>query len=414
MAQFKPPASTLVGMLWLVSCTAAAGEETVDRNLSLSGFGTLGVVHSSEDRADFGSSIFVPHGAGHTRQWSPEVDSRLGAQLIGAFTPELSATLQLIAEQRHDGEYVPHVEWANIKYQITPQLSIRFGRTALASFLVSDFRKVGYANPWVRPPGEVYGLVPVANSDGVDASYKLQRGNFVHTLQGSYGQTKVKLAAGGVTKGRNQWVVSDTIESGPVTLRIAYLQAYVSNDGLHALFDTFRQFGPRGVALAEQYDPNDKKVTFVGAGGAYDPGDWFVMAEWGNVNFRSAIGERTAWYASAGYRIETFTPYITYARTMANSNRSDPGLNIAEQPPQQAGAAAGLNAALNGLLATNPVQQAISAGARWDFMKNVALKLQYDHNNLGAGSAGTLGNLQPDFQPGGTVNLFSATLDFVW
>jgi hypothetical protein len=50
---------------------------------------------------------------------------------------------------------------------------------------------------------------------------------------------------------------------------------------------------------------------------------------------------------------------------------------------------------------------------RWDFMQSVDLKLQFDHTRLGAGSAGALTNLQPDFVRGGTVNLFTATLDFV-
>jgi hypothetical protein len=53
-------------------------------------------------------------------------------------------------------------------------------------------------------------------------------------------------------------------------------------------------------------------------------------------------------------------------------------------------------------------------GARWDFMKNVDFKVQVDHMRLGAGSPGTLGNLQPSFQTGGTVNLISATVDFVF
>ena len=66
------------------------------------------------------------------------------------------------------------------------------------------------------------------------------------------------------------------------------------------------------------------------------------------------------------------------------------------------------------MLASLPVQQTVSAGARWDFMANVALKLQYDHMNMGVGSAGVLGNVQPGFQTGGTVHLFSASMDFVW
>jgi hypothetical protein len=44
----------------------------------------------------------------------------------------------------------------------------------------------------------------------------------------------------------------------------------------------------------------------------------------------------------------------------------------------------------------------------------VDLKLQYEHISLGAGSAGTLTNVQPGFQPGGALNVFSAAVDFVF
>jgi hypothetical protein len=47
-------------------------------------------------------------------------------------------------------------------------------------------------------------------------------------------------------------------------------------------------------------------------------------------------------------------------------------------------------------------------------MKNIDLKLQFDHINLGKGSAGTLINIEPGFQRGGTVNLLSISMDFVW
>jgi hypothetical protein len=51
---------------------------------------------------------------------------------------------------------------------------------------------------------------------------------------------------------------------------------------------------------------------------------------------------------------------------------------------------------------------------RWDFTKNFDFKLQCDHTRLGPGSPGTLINTQPGFRPGGTLNLFSATVDFVF
>jgi hypothetical protein len=74
----------------------------------------------------------------------------------------------------------------------------------------------------------------------------------------------------------------------------------------------------------------------------------------------------------------------------------------------------GLNAALNSFLGTLAAQKAISIGSSWDVIKNVDVKVQYDHINLGAGSAGTLINLQPDFQRDSTVNVASVVIEFVW
>jgi hypothetical protein len=87
---------------------------------------------------------------------------------------------------------------------------------------------------------------------------------------------------------------------------------------------------------------------------------------------------------------------------------------VSALPPYLAGPATGLNAALNAILASNGAQNTISVGSRWDVMKSVDLKLQYDHIDLGKGSAGTLTNVQPGFKPGDTVNLLSITIDFVW
>jgi hypothetical protein len=85
------------------------------------------------------------------------------------------------------------------------------------------------------------------------------------------------------------------------------------------------------------------------------------------------------WYVTAGYRIAAFTPYLTVAQIKAE-------------------------------------QDSVSAGVRWDFKKNVALKTQYDHLRIGSdsGNTGRLKNVQSDYQPGGKVNVFSLAVDFVF
>ena len=393
---------------------SADKKESTHPQISISGFGTLGVVHSSEDEADYTSSIYKPNGAGHTHNWSADVDSLLGVQLNAAFTPELSAVLQIIAEQNYDDTYRPHVEWANIKYDFTPDFSVSVGRVVMGSFLASDYRKVGYAYTWVRPPGEVYRLMPVTKNDGITASYRMHFGEATNTVQLLHGGLDIKNIFGAEDKARDQWGLFNTFEYNALTLRVSYLQNNLEVGGTEALFDAIRQFGPQGVAIADRNECNGKRYKLASIGASYDPGDWFVMSEFGRLNSDCFIGDQSGWYVGGGYRIGKFTPYLTYARSKAESRVSEPGLSLTGLPPFLIGPAIGLNAANNAILNSIPQQRTIAVGTRWDFMKNTALKIQYEHTRMDDESAGPLQNFQPGYEPGGHVNLFSATIDFVF
>jgi hypothetical protein len=137
------------------------------------------------------------------------------------------------------------------------------------------------------------------------------------------------------------------------------------------------------------------------------------MGEWGRSRSESFIGVTTGWYVSGGYRIRKFTPYLAYAQVTERVT-SAPGLSLSGLPATVAPIAAALNSGLNASIASRPVQYTSSIGVRWDFMKDFDLKLQFDRMNLGAGSVGTLTNIQPGFAPGSTVYLFSAALDVVF
>jgi hypothetical protein len=392
------------------SCAGA----TEAPQISFDGFGTLGAVHSSEDQADFTSTIFKPDGAGHSHRLSADVDSLIGAQLTVSPTPRLSAVLQVVAEQNYDHSHTPHVEWANIKYQFTPDFSIRLGRSVVPTFMFSETRKVGYAFPWVRPPLEVYGLNPLTNIDGIDASYRLHSGKLVYTIQANAGRKDLHLADDSTaTRLRNLWGISNTAEFGPLTAHVVYQRFFGTVPSINAFFDNFRQFGPPGVAIADEYDANRKLVTNLGVGVSYDAGRWLMVAEWAHNNTHSFLGRSTAWYASSGYRIGNLMPFVSYAQARAN-NLSDPGLDLASLPPSQVEPASELNATLNAILSTRTVQNTFTMGGRWDFMRNAALKMQWDHTRMGTGSSGLLINTQPGFQPGGRYSAISASVDFVF
>jgi hypothetical protein len=399
----------------LLLATGIAAQEDEQRRFSFDGFGTVGLVHSSEDQADFVANPVRPDGAGHTREWSAELDSRLGAQLTASLTPKLSAVVQVIVEQRYDDNYQPTIEWANIKYAFTPDVGVRIGRTALPTFLVSNHRKVGYANPWVRPPVELYGLVPFFNSDGLDASYRHRFGGWTNTTDVTLGRSDVRLPDDGGTAEIRQLVgLFDTVERGSLLLRAAVATSRVSIPSSTPFFDAFRSFGPEGVAIADRFDIDDKRVRFVAVGASYDPGSWFLTAELGRIRSRSLISDRTGGYLTGGYRFGSFTFYSTLSEVRADSETSSPGLPLLGLPPELRGPAAALNSALNEQLASVVAQGTISIGARWDYRPNAVLKLQIDRIDVASGSYGSFVNRQPGFARGSDVTLVSVSTGFVF
>lgn len=388
-------------------------------SFTFGGYGTLGVVRSDNREADYLADAFKPNGPGFTREWSADVDSRLGVQGTVAFGNRLSAVVQVLAQQRHDDTYKPVVEWANVKYEVTPDFSVRAGRVVLPIFMVTDSRRVGYANPWVRPPVEMYSMVPVTTSDGADASYRLRAGTVAATLQVTAGRSSSDFPSSsgfeaGTAEARNLLATNVVLEHGPLSTRVSYGNARLTIEALNPFFDAFRQFGPAGMAIAERYHVNDRRVTFVGLGATYDPGPWFATAEWAEFDTRSVVGKKRAWYVSGGPRLGKFTPYATYARIDSEGDVTDPGLPLQGLPPQLVPVVATLNAALNMQLGAAPQQETLSIGARWDFLRNAALKIQYDHVRLAQESRGTFGNIQPGFRTGSTVRLFSLAVDFIF
>jgi hypothetical protein len=256
--------------------------------------------------------------------------------------------------------------------------------------------------------------MPITNSDGVDAAYRWQAGGVKHTTQAFFGRTDIRLTDTSSAHARGIVGLTHSAEFGAATLRMTAFSARLDVNVVRPLFDAFRQFGPQGVAIADKYDVKDKRITGMAVGLNYDPGKWFLMAEAGTMNARSFLAKTNAMYVSGGYRAGAFTPYLSLSRVDAKSPTSDPGLSIAGLPPPYAAAAAELNTNLAVLLKAIPSQSSISAGVRWDFRSDMALKLQYDRVRTRRGSRGMLILLEPGFVSGHPVNVTSAVLDFVF
>lgn len=398
----------------LVAGTAAQAQEADDPAWAFRGFGTLGAVHSDYDQADFTSSVLKHNGVGASKSTSLTPDSRLGAQVDLKLNSKWSAVLQVGIEQRYDSSYRTQVEWGNVKYQATPDLALRVGRVALPIFLAADYRKIGYAYPWVRTPAEVYGGIPITNSDGVDVAYRWRYAGVKHTTQVFFGMNDIHLDEEYFVKARDLGGITHTAEIGALTFRISGFKANLNANAFRPLFDGFRQFGPQGIAIADKYDVLNKRTSGFAFGVNYDPGTWFVSAEGGRIKSNSVFSTSHGAFVTGGYRIAEFTPYMSLAYTEGKQFTDDKGLSLAGLPPAYAYAASQLNAGLQLAFKTVAVQRNITAGVRWDFRSDMALKLQYERVTPMRGSRGTLSDLQPGYQSDHPINVTSASLDFVF
>ena len=399
--------------------TAVAGEEpaTVEREtfarglrdvFKFSGFGTLGVAGSDNDRADFISNMVQPNGAGYTRDWSATVDSRIGVQLTYLPTDKFSAVLQVTAEQEYDNSWEPDVEWAFLQYAFTPNLSLRAGRMVLPLYMFSEYRKVGFALPWIRPPGELYN-VPSHTMDGLGVLYTNHFGEVNYTFYGTYGKDDSRSPDGSDTKARKGLTLSNTFEYKDTTFRAAYSRTKLTIENLDDLFAIYRVFGPEGEEIYDEFSIRDREYAQFTLGVWHDPGKWFVGGEWSRAFSDTFLQPGNSWYVTGGYRLNKFTPYLTYSQTRL-SHGSIPMLSAASGPPFVVGP-------LNDILVAvvRPIRQStVTVGTRWDFAENAAFKVQLDHIMTEENSNSNFINVQPNFDYGDSVNVLSLTVDFVF
>jgi hypothetical protein len=398
-----------------------------DDMVSVRGFGTFGVAHSTEDRADVLGSVFQPDGAGYTRDWDMRSDTKLAGQVNVRFTDALSFTVQALTQYQHDRSFTPQIEWANLKYAFSSDLSVRVGRIALPTFMISESRMVGYANTSVRPPEEVYQIASITSNDGVDVSYSFMTGGLKNTVQGFYGVSKADLSAGNV-EADSIYGVNYLAEAGDASFRVGYIRMQLDLNipttdplleglkGFGALLNSFglTNSGGQALALANKYDLQNTQLSFLSVGGSYDPGSWFVMSEAIDFGGDALLSDVRGGYITAGARLGKVTPYAVLSKVKAFIDYED-GISTAGMPNLLAAGANGLSDGVNqSLNQFRGSQQSAALGVRWDAFTNIAIKGQYNYVDIGDNSNGLLGNVQPGFEQGGNYSLYSLSVDFIF
>lgn len=380
--------------LALTMCAGTAGAATVD----VSGFGTAGFTITDTNDAQYVRGS-MPTGADSSGDVG--LDSIAGIQATVHLTDRISGTAQVLLRRLHDDGFELDSPLAFIKVDLDHGFAARVGRLQLPVFLVSDFRQVGYANTWIRPPVEVYGQVPIDSVDGMDVLYNGDAGPVTFTGQAFYGRTDVDLGSSNVSV-KNFWGVNLSATYGPLTLRAGRVQDKLTLDSAQAtqLIAAVRQAG--FAAYANDLAVVDKKSVFTAYGLLLDWHNIIVQAEDTKSELGGFPADTSGRYVLAGYRINKFTPYAMYAEREVDSARTSSVI-------PSVGPLLPLAAGVNALIAGNE-QNTTSFGVRWEAASSVAVKFQYDH--VDPQGAGLFANVKPGFD--GPVNVFGLSIDVVF
>lgn len=394
-------------MLATAACGAAASEAGSYPSFTLGGFGTLGAARSSSDQAEFVRDLSQPGGI--SRKWAAKTDSVFGLQGNLRLNEQVEGVAQVVSRYGHRGDFTPELMWAFLKYDPTGAVSLRAGRLGTEFYMLADSRLVGYSYLTVRPPNDYYGALPFSHIDGADAQVSIPLSSGLLRAKAYYGLTREELPLSS-----RQWDIANSgmggayldYQQGGWQWRVAYAQIRFHNNlPIGDLQQNLRTAGAN--AAADALTVVGKTSHFWSGGVVYDRGPWQVQAMLNYTDQGSVLFESSkAGYVVAGYRVGDVTPFLGYSRIKSTPKQLNTGL-------PNAGALAQLNATVAAVLAdSHNDQYTISAGARWDVYRNIALKAQVDAIR---GSPTSIFPYRWE-KAGwtGRTEVFSLTLDFVF
>lgn len=390
--------------------------------LRINGFGTFGFTstHAPDGWYLRRDAAQYPE----PRSFALDTDSRLGLQAHYEVNPKLELASQIVLKRRLPGSKpIESVEWLFAAYKPVGEVTIRVGRTNPDLFLLSDYRNVGVAYPWVRPNIELYAGLPLYAMDGADVSYvwnqhdsrwrlKAFAGSVDAraTLATSSDQITFKLrSAGGMTlTHEREGLLFRATLCGARMTAAAKPSTYAALGLLRSLED---HADPAVSAKARELDQkwglDTDTAVFAELGVSYDRDDWIWSAEYSRVGVNTGTRDAQSGYVSLGRRLGDITVFGMVGRTLSS-------LGVVSAPDWSS--LGGLYQTLGqrvsyGINGSRARQSSLSLGARWDFHDQAALKVQWDHfwvseNGGGLWVGPSLGAAQP--------HVLSATVDFTF
>lgn len=379
-----------------LQCLAGAARADDDA-FSLRGFGTLGVARTTTDEARFVRDLSQPTGV--ATRWDGRVDSLFGLQANWRLAPSLEVVAQAVSRYRYDRTYTPEVSWAFVKYEPTPQLSLRAGRLGTEFFMMADSRMIGYSYLPVRPPGDFFWYLPFFSIDGGDVALTVPVGEDVLRGKLFYG-----ISDASIPLADRLWKIDGSAmaggyleyQTGPWLFRLSYANIRFKQDmPIDQVLQAY--LPPAQVEQSRSFlAAANTRSHYYSIGAIYDRGPWQIQLMVNDIKQGSQIFQSsTGGYLLAGYRVGQVTPYLGYSRIFSDARGNT------------------LNPVVAGIMADAYANQYTTiVGARWDAARNIALKAQWDGIHGKRESIFPFRSETDQFR--GRMDVFSVTMDFIF
>ena len=315
----------------IVSAFASFGcPVAVAADLTLSGFGTVGYARSPDQDLKYLRYI--------DDQGTFKTDSLIGIQAEAQFDSKWGATVQAVASapRTRDEGHEAKVRWAFLSFRPDNEWLIRVGRVRPPVLINTQNAEVGVTYDQLRLPAEVYSLSPVYDFDGAALTKTWALASTELSLDAYWGKTNVKYRFHSQGEPLQPYfpervtvkglVLSHT--AGTLLLRGGAHHATVKTAGPDLIPETLSPVpvtGPPPIG-GTLYVPTGFKPEFdftvLTLGADFHFNGWRLTAEYAQ---RSVPDVKIAFASKAGYatlarQAGKWTPYITYARLLSDSD----------------------------------------------------------------------------------------------
>lgn len=397
-AGWRPIRRAMASVFAALALLPSAFAETSDQ-FTLQGFGTLGMARTTTRDVEFVRDLSQPRGISDS--WSLQNDSVIGVQGVWRINPQLEAVVQAMSRYSYNGNFNPELSWAYVKYEPTPNLSLRAGRLGTEFFMMADSRWVGYSFLTVRPPGDYFWYLPFYTIHGADAALTVPLGENLLRGKVFYG-----LSNGKIPLASEQWDIGGSpmlggyleFQRGPWQIRGSYANIRFERDlPLAQVLGKMTPPLPLSLTDAAFLKTRDTRTHYYSLGLVYDQGPWQGQFMLNHIEQgTNALENSDGGYALLGYRVGTVTPYLGYSwvRSKVRGNAPSPIANYVMQD-------------------SHSDQKTSFVGMRWDVAQNIALKAQWDAIR---GEPSSIFPYRRDNRTkwDGSMDVFSLALDFVF